>query len=477
MKRFDVIVIGTGFAGSILAWVLAKSGRKVALIDTVNHPRFAIGESSTPLADKLLRRLGETYQLQPLIDLSTYGQWQASYPELPCGRKRGFAYYCHHRGERFSDPVPRSRSMLVAASASNDAADTHWYRPGMDHFLFQRATDEGATAFVPHHVTQIEPADRWGDWNQVHLDDGQVLSGRFVVDATGRSSVMHRLLGTADLTATLRTKTYCSYAHFRNVGSFVDVLTPQQTAGDPFHGDDSAQHHLVDGGWIWMLRFNHDITSVGFVSTEASAGGLLERIVASYPSLADVMRGSERVEPAIGTSDLSHIQRFVDPGQQATCWMLPTAIATVDPLHSTGIAHALAGVTRIAEAILGVRDDGFAQRYRGDVLAEVRFLDRVISTAYRTMPDFQAFSFACMIYFAGAIGSEERLDAGETIRRLWSADSGAFVRTALLCCHRLESPGGRESGMDWIRDKMRPFNTAGLFQRDCEARYAYTATK
>ncbi len=61
-KHADVAIIGSGFSGSILAWILAKQGMRVALIDAATHPRFAIGESSTPIADMLLRRLGHTYQ-------------------------------------------------------------------------------------------------------------------------------------------------------------------------------------------------------------------------------------------------------------------------------------------------------------------------------------------------------------------------------------------------------------------------------
>ena len=71
--KYDVAIIGSGFAGSILAWILAKRGRRVALIDSIQHPRFAIGESSTPIADMLLRHLGEKHSISQLVDLATYG--------------------------------------------------------------------------------------------------------------------------------------------------------------------------------------------------------------------------------------------------------------------------------------------------------------------------------------------------------------------------------------------------------------------
>ena len=53
-RRYDIIVVGSGFSGSLLAWILASQGRSVLLIDRSKHPRFAVGESSTPTADFLL---------------------------------------------------------------------------------------------------------------------------------------------------------------------------------------------------------------------------------------------------------------------------------------------------------------------------------------------------------------------------------------------------------------------------------------
>ena len=47
-KRF--LVIGAGFSGSLLSAILARHGKQVTLIDRGEHPRFAIGESSTPAA-------------------------------------------------------------------------------------------------------------------------------------------------------------------------------------------------------------------------------------------------------------------------------------------------------------------------------------------------------------------------------------------------------------------------------------------
>ena len=54
----EVAIVGSGFAGSLLARILAVLGYDVVLLERGRHPRFAIGESSTPLANLSLERIG-----------------------------------------------------------------------------------------------------------------------------------------------------------------------------------------------------------------------------------------------------------------------------------------------------------------------------------------------------------------------------------------------------------------------------------
>jgi FADH2 O2-dependent halogenase len=94
-QRFDMAIIGSGFAGSLTALILRRLGWSVLLLERDRHPRFAIGESSTPLANLLLEQLGERYDLKEIAALSKWGTWQKTHPELACGLKRGFSFYHH----------------------------------------------------------------------------------------------------------------------------------------------------------------------------------------------------------------------------------------------------------------------------------------------------------------------------------------------------------------------------------------------
>ena len=95
---FDLAIVGSGFAGSLLAMIARRMGLSVLLVERGHHPRFAIGESSTPLSNLWLEILADRYDLPRLRPLSQWGTWQAAYPRLGCGLKRGFSYF-HHRAE------------------------------------------------------------------------------------------------------------------------------------------------------------------------------------------------------------------------------------------------------------------------------------------------------------------------------------------------------------------------------------------
>src|SRR5437588_10472167 len=95
---FDIAVIGSGFGGSLLAMIAQRLGRSVVMLERGQHPRFAIGESSTPLANLLLEELADRYDLPRLRPLSKWGTWQSAYPQLPCGLKRGFSFFHHEKG-------------------------------------------------------------------------------------------------------------------------------------------------------------------------------------------------------------------------------------------------------------------------------------------------------------------------------------------------------------------------------------------
>ncbi len=466
MNSVDVAIIGSGFSGSILARILSSRGLSVLLIDPQTHPRFAIGESSTPIADAMLRRLGSRYDCDDLISMSTWGSWRRAHADLDCGCKRGFSYFAHQLGKPFAETRLGERSMVAAASQSDDLADTHWYRPDVDEYLFRRAIEAGAIDRSGSSVVAIDRVDnRWR--LTIQSDRCLACDADWVIDASGQASVIAKLFNLPNQADRLRTRTHSIFGHFVGVKRWSEI---SQTEPTPFDCDDAAQHHLLGDGWMWMLRFASGLTSVGYT---APTGCELDW--SGFPSIDAMMGQAKLVAPIGGPRRTTRLQRWFDPIAGERALMLPTAALTLDPLHSTGIAHALAGVERVSHIILQ-SDIGAMAVYSDSFRRETMLLDRLVATAYAVMSDFPRFTTACMLYFAGAIGCEESLQRGETPSALWTADDDAFVSMIFAACDVIEDRSTIDSGAR-VRDMLAPWNRAGLMNAAVQNRYAYTATK
>src|SRR6188472_3415375 len=99
---FDIAIVGSGFGGSLMAMIARRLGRSVVLMERGRHPRFVIGESSTPLTNLLWEELAHRYELPRLLPLSKWGTWQREHPAIACGLKRGFTFYHHPFDQPFA---------------------------------------------------------------------------------------------------------------------------------------------------------------------------------------------------------------------------------------------------------------------------------------------------------------------------------------------------------------------------------------
>ena len=267
---FDLAVVGSGFAGSILAMIAQRLGRRVLLIERGKHPRFAIGESSTPLANLLLEELATRYDLPALLPFTKWGSWQRSRPKIACGLKRGFSFFHHRLGEPWKGDEDRSDQLLVAASPNDEVADTHWYRSDFDAFLARTAADQGVEYLDEVELDALSPAAGGLELTGSRRGQPARFSARFVIDASGPRGFLHRTLKLSEAPMPHMPSTEALYAHFRDVRPFAEVAQ-SSFASAPYPIDDAAMHHVFDGGWVWVLRFNNGITSAGVAATSLLA--------------------------------------------------------------------------------------------------------------------------------------------------------------------------------------------------------------
>src|SRR3954468_8431599 len=182
---FDIGIVGSGFGGSLMALIARRLDKKVVLLEKGKHPRFAIGESSTPMANLVLEDLPRRWDLPRLRPLAKWGSWQKNYPHLPCGLKRGFSFFHHETRRQWQPQSKHSNELLVAASPRDEIADTHWYRPSFDEFLVNEAVREGV-----EYVDEIKLETPTFAGDTVALSgtrDGKPirLKVRYLIDASG----------------------------------------------------------------------------------------------------------------------------------------------------------------------------------------------------------------------------------------------------------------------------------------------------
>src|SRR5262249_41516974 len=96
--------------------------------------------------------------------------------------------------------------------------------------------------------------------------------------------------------------------------------------------------------------------------------------------------------------------------------MLAHSAYFLDPLFSSGNAHSLLTIERLARVF--ARHWGRPslaeelQQYEAALLREVDFVDRLVHGCYRSVQRFDLLAAFTMYYFAGAIHSEERRRQG-----------------------------------------------------------------
>jgi FADH2 O2-dependent halogenase len=467
----SVAIVGSGFAGSVLARVLARQGHDVVLLERGTHPRFAIGESTTPLANLALERLARRYGLTDCYHLAAHGRWLERYPDVRRGLKRGFTFYRHHPGERFADRGLDSERLLVAASPSDDVADSHWLRADVDHHFVREAVAAGVDYQDRVELTGAEIKGRGVRLTGRRNGTGVTYRVDFVIDASGPGGFLARQLSIPSGLARTQTRSALVFSHFEGVRLMPDVV-PGLPPG-PYPDDWAAVHHVIDGGWMYSLRFDDGVTSAGFAlaprglaavtrSRSPNPSALWRTLLDRYPTIGAAFAAATPIRPLGFRARIQHRLTRAAGGRWA---LLPHAYAFVDPLFSTGIAWSFRAIERLAlcfeDGMPGAKD---LKRYEQLLGAEADQIDRLVAGAYEAMDHFDLFAAQALIYFATVSFAEvrQRLIASDP----WSGFLGvgdpvlgALPRESLRRLRRAQKP---RIFSRWVAERIAPRNIAGF---------------
>ncbi len=392
------------------------------------------------------------------------------------GIKRGSTYFKHESGERYGTAPNRSNQLLVSACPNDDAADTHWLRSDVDYFLLQEAIASGADFLDQTELDYIELGN--GDGARLQgIRRGQAvnLRARFVIDASGPRSVLSRALGLDEKRFDDFPATQALYSHFIGVHRCDEMPDYEVAGAPPYPMDDAAVHHVFDGGWMWVLRFNNGVTSAGIAVTEELARELKlsegeaawRRFLGRFPSIAAQFADARAIREFTWAPRLAYRSEMAAGEGWA---MTPSAAAFVDPLFGPGMPMAALGVERLA-GILGENLEGpeLNERlvdYGRTTLMEADHTADFIAGCYAAFPRFELFTSLSMAYFAAASYCEmaRRLGRNHLAQRFLAIDRPSFANEIGRLSRTLRRDGGFDSNLfaAQVRQKIDCLNVAGL---------------
>jgi len=326
-RRFDVLVIGAGPAGSIAALVLARAGASVALLDKAPFPRDkACGDFIGPRGLQVLADLG--VPVPPGLDV---GDMVVVGPTgrrviLPC----------------FTGLTYPGRARAVPRTVFDDA-------------LRSAALDAGAVAFTGR---ADRPLRSGGEIDGFTVSGGDELRADFVIGADGATSHVAHSAGLVE-----GSKVLWGFAVRCYVDQHVDL--PAITLWE-----QTRWHAFPGYGWIFP-------SSGGVANIGVGIGTLADRqvgaaAVRALPAYLDHLVELGLLDRAAVTPLPRRLGGWLKMGMVGTTpaagrvLLVGDAAGLVNPLQGEGIAQAMTSGRSAAEAILGLPGQA-AARYRDDL--------------------------------------------------------------------------------------------------------------
>jgi FADH2 O2-dependent halogenase len=442
---YDVAILGSGIAGSMLGAILARQGARVLLLDRGEHPRFALGESTVPHTSMLMRILADRFSIPEFKDCSAFETLRKKVTSS-CGIKRNFGFVYHREGER---QRPEEATQSVIAEYPH-GPESHYFRQDIDAYLLYAAIRYGVDSRQRIDITEIEI-----DEEGVHLASrqGERFRARFIVDAAGYRSPLAEKFGLREKPTRSKTHSRSVFTHMIGVKPYDECVEPRGAHGMPRLWSQGTLHHLFDGGWMWVIPFdNHadatnPLCSVGlnldtrrFPKTDFSPELEFRQFIARYPSMAAQFESARAVRDWVSTDRLQY-SSSKNIGYRYC--LMSHASGAIDALFSRGLANTCEIINATAPALLqALADDDFSlERFAYVDQLQQRQLDyndRLVNCSYISFADFDLWNAWYRVWVIGAFFGWLRLNRfyrkyQETGDRSWFEKMEAPSHFGSLC--------------------------------------------
>jgi tetracycline 7-halogenase / FADH2 O2-dependent halogenase len=432
---YDVAVLGSGIAGSTLAAILGRQGFRVLLLEKGTHPRFAVGEAMQPQSSMLMWILGERFDVPEIGNISSTEKILTRVTRN-CGVKKTFGFLYHEEGKR-QDPA---QANLLIPPQTPLVSESHLFREDIDEYLMKAAVKYGADYRDRTDVQDFEIND---DGVVLRTSAGEEFHARFLVDGTGHKSVVANKFGLRPAVPDLRTQSRTIFTHMTGLERYDDTIPPEDRPGLSRGWYEGTLHHMIDGGWFWIIRFDNvpgsesNITSVGltldmrkypqrdYVTPEQE----FQEIVARYPSIARHLEGGVAVRPWVGTGRL---QFSATDSVGPRCFLMSHAHGFIDALYSRGMINTFEQIHALAPRLIqALKDDDFSpERFdypRRLQQSMIRDNDRMVYNSFRSFATFDTWNAWLRLWLINIIFGDLRMFR-ICLRYLMTGDKAELAR-------------------------------------------------
>jgi menaquinone-9 beta-reductase len=313
-QQVDVLVAGSGPAGSATATFLARSGYSVLAVDRAAFPRDkACSEYMSPETVRILSRLGVVEALEKAGGVALEGMKVTVASGATAHGQFALAGHQPFRptGLSISRRILDHELVVAARAAGASVAE----RTRLDELLYDRGAVAGAVV-----------RDRAGQRHSIRA--------RLTVGADGLRSVVARRIGRR------------THGRPRRV-AFVAHVAGVQGMGS------SAELHFGEPGLVGLNAIGHDRTNVTLVVPAERAGPARGRVaqffsqtVGEFPVVRERMQAGEVEGGVLATGPFAAwSRRVVAPG----ALLVGDAADFFDPVTGDGIHSALRGAELAAE--------------------------------------------------------------------------------------------------------------------------------
>jgi flavin-dependent dehydrogenase len=333
-QDYDVVIVGGGPGGTTVGSMLMKYAPKmrVLILEREKFPRAHIGESQLPAISTILNEMGVWDKVEAAgfpIKLGASLTW---------GRNNESWDFDFYPVEDFKDE-PRPAKFEGQRRSTAFQVDRAEY----DQILLRHAESLGVEVREETKVAEVmHEGERI---TGLRLDSGEVVTGRWYIDASGTVALFRKALDIG---------TDCP-VELRNIAIW-DYWDNAEWAVKIGVGGTRIQVRSLPNGWLWFIPMGPTRTSLGFVcpaeyyrKTGKTPDEVYYEAVRAEPSIARLVENATASGKVEATKDWSNVS---DKIAGPNWFMVGEAAGFADPILSAGMTLAHTSGREAAYVIL-----------------------------------------------------------------------------------------------------------------------------